>query len=179
MLKTRLYLLLALIYGLFLTSCVDDRELDTEEFFISSSNEFNFLSFNIEAQALNEGNSGSTNNYFDTVNSDFLTELDDIDIESLGFQFYTENTTNQDLDFQIHFLNAAQNPIISFSEVITAGSPTNPNQQLFDFELTPEEITNFTTAESIEFTINQEETNSQNGQLFLQSIINFRYRYSP
>ncbi len=179
MLKTKLYLLLALISSLFLTSCLDNRELDTEGVFISSSNEFNFLSFNIEAQALNDGNTGSINNYFDAVNSDFLTELDDIEIETLSFQFYAENTTNQDLNFQIHFLNASQDTVISFAKIVTAGSPTNPTQQLFDFELTPEEITNFTTTESIEFTISQEEANSQNGQLFLQSIINLRYRYSP
>ena len=168
---------LLVLFLLICYSCVDDRDFSTDDLVVNPEYSLNFVDFQFNANAINQGNLSDQNEITDFAEVDFLRDDINVDyLETVSFQVFVENSINQPININFNFFNPQDEIVFEYTKSIEAGSPNNPFTEQFIIDLNVEEVTSITEAFILQASFTQPQENDQQGEFSLQSIVEFSYK---
>jgi len=160
-------------------SCVDDRDFSTDDVVVTPEYRLNFVNFQFNANAINQGNLSTENQMADFAEVDFLREDINVDyLETVSFQVYIENSINQPLEINFKFFNPQDEIVYEYTRNIDSGETDVPFTEEFTIDLSADEVAAITEAFTLQANFSQPQENNQQGEFSLQSTVEFSYKFT-
>ena len=168
-----LFLLIVILY-----SCVDNRELSTEDSIVNPEYQLNFINLRLSAREFNSGNFSVPDQIKDTTEIDFLRKDINTDyLETVSFQIYAENTINQPIEIDFKFFNPDDEVVYRYTKTINSLANAAYKEE-FLVDLTTSEVIDIKNAVYLETIFVQQEQNDLEGEFLLRSVVQFSYKYT-